>query len=92
MVKCKTTAIQADLGIFRHIQTYLAIIRYIQAYSGIIQNPGLFRSLGYSEPEVYSKPCQTSTMERHEKQVTAIIIFASYNYNSRYQLFMSSSS
>ena len=80
MGKCKTTAIQADLGIFRHIQTCLDIIRYVQAYSGIIQNPVLFRTLGYSKPEIYSEPCQTSTMERHEKQLTVIIIFANYNY------------
>ena len=44
-----------------------------------IQNPGLFKTLGYSEPEAYSEPCQTSTMERFEKQLTAIISFASYN-------------
>ena len=50
MGKCKTKAIQADLGIFRHIRTYLDIIRHTQAYSGIIQ--------AYSEPCValaYSK-------------------------------------
>ena len=40
----------------------------------------LFRTLGYSEPEAYSDPCQTSTMEGFEKQLTAIIVFASYDY------------
>ena len=45
-----------------------------------IQNPGLFRTLGYSEQEAYSEPYQKSTMERFEKQLTATIIFASYNY------------
>ena len=45
-----------------------------------VQNPGLFRSPGYLKPEAYSESCQTSTMERPEKQLTAIIIFASYNY------------
>ena len=45
-----------------------------------IQDPGLFRTLGYSKPETYSEPCQTSTMEHFGKQITAIIIFASYNY------------
>ena len=37
-------------------------------------------SLGYSEPEAYSEPCQTSTLESFEKQLTAIIIFASCCY------------
>ena len=45
-----------------------------------IQNPGLFRTLGYSELEACSEPCQTFTMERFEKQVTAIITFPSCNY------------
>ena len=54
MGKCKTKAIQADLG-FRHIHTYSGIFRHIQihpdkirptqAYSGIIQ--------------AYSEPCVT---------------------------------
>ena len=30
--------------------------------------------------EPNSKTCQTFTMERFEKQLTAIIIFASYDY------------
>ena len=128
MGKCKTKAIQADLGIFRYIPAYSGIfrhiqtIRHIQVQSGIIQtqsqpcvtlaysklwyiqNPGifktrdifrtlvypkywhiqnqrhiqnleLFRNLGYSEQEAYSESCQISTMERFEKQLTAIIIF-----------------
>ena len=45
-----------------------------------IENPGLFRTLGYSEPEAYSEACQTSLMERFEKLLKAIIIFASYNF------------
>ena len=45
-----------------------------------IQNLGLFRTLGYSELEAYPEPCQISTMERFEKQLTTIVIFASYNY------------
>ena len=44
MRKCKTKAIQADLGIFTHIPAYSGILRYIQAYSGIVQS--------YSEPSV----------------------------------------
>ena len=43
------------------------------------QNPGLFRTLGHSEPEAYSETCQTSTIEPFKKQLTSIIIFASYN-------------
>ena len=39
-----------------------------------IQNSGKFRTLGYLEQEAYSKPCQTSTLEPFEKQLTAIII------------------
>ena len=38
-----------------------------------MQNPGLFRTLGYSEPEAYSEPCQLSTMERFRNIVC-------YNY------------
>ena len=45
-----------------------------------IQNPGLFKTLGYSEPETYAEPCQVSMMECFEKQLTTIIIFASSNY------------
>ena len=45
-----------------------------------MQNPGLFRTVGYSESEAYSEPYQTSAMEHCEKQLKAIIIFASYNY------------
>ena len=57
MKKCKANAIQADLGIFyrysdilRHRKGYSGII---QAYSGIFRNlcnPGIFRTLVYSEP------------------------------------------
>ena len=50
MGECKTKAIQTNLGIFMHNQTYPAII---QAYSGIepwhIHNPGIFRTLLHSE-------------------------------------------
>ena len=52
---------------------------YIQNY-GKFRTKDIFRTLGYLEPEAYSKPCQASTMERFEKQLTPIIIFASYNY------------
>ena len=49
MGKCKTKAIQTDLGTFRHNQAYPGII---QAYSGIFKtlcNPGIFRTVAYSE-------------------------------------------
>ena len=42
MRKCKTKAIQADLGIFMYLQTYSRIFRHIQAYSNIYINE-LFR-------------------------------------------------
>ena len=45
-----------------------------------MQNPGLFKTLRYSEQDSYSEPCQTSTMERLEKHLTAIIFFASNDY------------
>ena len=56
-----------------------------EAYSELwyIQNSGTFRTrhilriIGYLEPEAYSEPCQTSTMERFEKQLMAIIVFTS---------------
>ena len=50
MGKCKTKAIQTDLGTFRHNQAYPGII---QAYSGIFKtlcNPGIFRTVVYPEP------------------------------------------
>ena len=99
-------------GIFRHMQTYSGIFwnldnpgKFITpVYSEFwhiqnqrhIQNPGISKTLAYSEPktyseswtiqilafsvpEAYSEPCQICTMERFEPQLTAIIIFASYN-------------
>ena len=53
--------------------------------SGTFTTGNIFRILGYSEPEAYSEPCQKSTMKCFEKQLAAIIIFASYNHH--YQLF-----
>ena len=48
MSKCKTKAIQTDLGTFRHNQSFPGII---QAYleSWYIQNPGIFINPVYSE-------------------------------------------
>ena len=62
MGKCKTKAIQVDLGIFTDIQE---LFRYIQD-SGIfiiwhiqnqmhIQNSGIFKTLAHSKPEIYSE-------------------------------------
>ena len=54
---------------------------HVPAYSDISrQNPGLFRTLGYSEPKEHSELCETFTNEPFEKQLTAVIITASYNY------------
>ena len=39
MQKCKTSAIQADLGIFTHVQAYSGIIRHIQELFRHAQNP-----------------------------------------------------
>ena len=55
-------------GIFRTL--LYPKLRHIQNERHI-QKSGHFRTLGYSE---------SSTMERLEKQLTAIIIFASYNH------------
>ena len=66
MGKCKTKAIQTDLGLFRHNQAYPGII---QAYSGIfstlckpgnlglwyIQNPDIFRTRSIFRTPVYSE-------------------------------------
>ena len=50
MGKCKTKAIQTDLGTFKHNRVDPGII---QAYSGIFKNrcnPGIFRTVVYPEP------------------------------------------
>ena len=50
MGECKTKAIQANLGIFRHNQTYPGIT---QAYSGIfraLSYPDIFKTAVYQEP------------------------------------------
>ena len=44
MGKCKTKAIQTDLGIFTYTPAYLVIFRHNQKYSGTFQ--------AYSEPLV----------------------------------------
>ena len=65
MGKYKTKTIQADLGIFRHIQAYSA--RHNQAYSAIFRtlcNPDMFRTLANSEPDAYSEPWQIHNQMR----------------------------
>ena len=50
MGKCKTKAIQTNLGTFKHYQAYP---RISQAYSGIFRtlcNPGIFKIMVYLEP------------------------------------------
>ena len=70
--KCKAKAIQVDVGILTHIPAYSGMFRYpkIRNYLSIfrtfitlviiepwhIQNPGIFRTLTYSEAETYSEP------------------------------------
>ena len=62
MGKCKTKAIQTDLGTFRHNQAsrnYSGIFRYIQNPVLTQINLKLWyiqRTLTYSEPEAYSEP------------------------------------
>ena len=64
MGKCKTKAIQTDLGSFRHSQAYPGIL---QAYSKpcvtmahletwYIQNPDIFRTRSMFRTLVYSQP------------------------------------
>ena len=50
MSKCKTKAIQTDLGTFKHNQVYPGIIR---VYSGIFRTlcyPDIFKTVVYPEP------------------------------------------
>ena len=50
MGKCKTKAIETDLGTFMHNQAYP---RIIQVYSGIFRtlcDPGILKTVVYSEP------------------------------------------
>ena len=81
MGKCKTKAIQKDLGTFKQNQAYPGIILayskpcvtlvYLQPW--YIQNPGIFRNLAYSKSKGYSNikdlRCQISAMKRFVKIV-----------------------
>ena len=52
MGKQKTKAIQTDLSTFRHNQAYPGIIQVTMEYL----EPGISRTLTWSEPEAYSEP------------------------------------
>ena len=57
MKKFKTKAIQADEGIFTHILAYSNIFKHKQSI-GIFRtlcNPGIFRTLAYTEQKTYSE-------------------------------------
>ena len=57
MGKCKTKAIQTDLGIFTYIPAYLVIFRHNQKYSGIFQTYSEpLVTLAYSELSFTQKP------------------------------------
>ena len=62
----------------RHIQN--PTVSKSLAHSELETYSECWAAMGYSEPKAYSEACQTSTMEHFEKQLTPIIIFASYNY------------
>ena len=56
MGKCKTKAIQTDLGTFTHIPACADILRHNKTYSGTIQaHSEACEILAYSEPEAYSE-------------------------------------
>ena len=58
MKKFKTKVIQADEGIFTHILAYSAIFKHNQSI-GIFRtlcNPGIFRTLVYTEQKAYCEP------------------------------------
>ena len=90
MDKCKTKAIQPNLGTSRHNQTYLGIFKTV-CYTDIfktsiigtktnsetwhIHNPGIFRAMAYSKFEAYLEPCKTSTMKRFAKIVNGYDYF-----------------
>ena len=85
----------------RHIQTYsepciTQAYPEPEAYSETwhTQNPGIFKSLSnseketYSEPEVFSEPCQTSIVECFAKIVHSYNFFHKLQLCSEYQLFI----
>ena len=63
-------------GMFKEPFRTRSIIRTL-AYSQpwYVQSPDIFRTLTYSKFEVYSEPCQTSTMKRFAKIVNVCNYF-----------------
>ena len=57
MKKFKTKAIQADEGIFTHILAYPNVFKHKQSVAIVITlcNPGIFRTLAYTEQKAYSQ-------------------------------------
>ena len=49
MGKCKTKAIQADVGMFTDIPAYSGIFKNYSGIFRILCNPGIFRTLAYSD-------------------------------------------
>ena len=84
-------------GMFRHVQE---LFRHTQnsEQPWHIQNPGIFRTksicrysgifrtLGYSEADIYSEPCQTSEVERFAKIVNSYSCFYNCFYCSCFSL------
>ena len=58
MKKFKAKVIQADEGIFTHILVYSDIFKHKKTISifRTLCNPGLFRTLAYTEQKPYSEP------------------------------------
>ena len=49
MGKCTTKAIQADVGMFTDIPAYSGIFKNYSGIFRILCNPGIFRTLAYSD-------------------------------------------
>ena len=87
MGKCKTKAIQADLGIFTHVPAYSGTFRLVKPYSGILRHihefsrhiqtySGSYLTLAYAKPWYIQNP----GMFRTRGIFNPIIIFSNYNY------------
>ena len=79
MGKCKTKAIQTDLGTFRHNQTYP---RIVQTYSGLFKtlyNPDMFRTAVY--PELWHIQNQKHIQNTDILKIRGIVITMSNIYD-----------
>ena len=74
--------IHAHSSIYRHIQINSGIVKHIQELFRHVQNPvkprhiqdtGTLRTPTYLQLEIYSEPCQISTMENFIQEV--LILF-----------------